>query len=515
MGLRFCGENAQVINERGRIDAIGGPNVRAGPRCRLIFAVVASMSMLAMAAFSPEVQSSPGLNSVVSASGASIPPGRQASPPGQSPTVWTGGGDFVVSCDDGNDSALDPEIAVAPPGSPTANSLHAVWHEYEESLGVTAIHYSMSKASEKGLKWSNDEPAEGDRTINGIFNGQNATNASVAVDVQGYVHVVWCQQFNPGVATYEAFYKRSMDNGQSWGPDVRISYRKNGGLDAHQPFAPKMAVSNDYLGQKILHVVWAETDPQTTHSEVYYSRSYDNGNTWSGASDDALISGTNSAEPAYDPDVSVGGSSDLVHVVWSQFNPSSASSEVFYTRSTNAGAGTWAAEDPVSYSPTTPDDRNVGRAKVASVGSSVLTIWDQPIPTSGQYGEICISMSTNAGGAGTWNGANSDIPISFHDPNGTWGVDFGSLDVVAGLGGAAYAVWTEFDEHSPFGSSEICYSMSHTPADPLSWTGRSEQAFRRPGELRREDPAAGRVERAQRRRLGKGGGEPGRPVQRF
>ena len=389
-----------------------------------------------------------------------------------SPDRWTVAGDFVVSCDDGNDSALAPDIAAVPLGSPWSGSLHAVWHEYEEGpYYATTIHYSMSKQDERGLKWSNDEPAEGDRTISEPIPNMDAENASVAVDIQGYVHVVWCQQLTSSPNTYEAFYRMSYNNGLDWTAQQRISYRKNGGYDSHEPFAPKIDISDNYLGQKVIHVVWSELDPQTTRMEVMYSRSADGGNTWTGTSQETPISSTSSEEWATDPDISVGGNAELVHVVWSQLSTISWSSEVYYTRSTTAGASTWTTENAVSFAPSTPDDRSVGRARVTSVGGLVMTIWDQPIQVSGQYSEICISVSTSAGGTGSWNGANSDIPISFHD--GNWGADPGSLDVIVGEIGTAYAVWTEYDETSPFGSSEIYYSMSTTPSVPASWSGRT------------------------------------------
>jgi hypothetical protein len=45
---------------------------------------------------------------------------------------------------------------------------------------------------------------------------------------------------------------------------------------------------------------------------------------------------------------------------------------------------------------------------------------------------------------------------------------------MAGVTGEGYAIWTELDETSPLGSSEIHYSMSPTPFIPTSWTGRNK-----------------------------------------
>lgn len=390
------------------------------------------------------------------------------------PNVWVED-DFIISYDDaGFQDASNPVIAVSPsvPTNPLwGNSIHAAWTEYDEIEELYTIHYSMSIPEDKGLEWSNDEVSEGDRTISGLFDGKNASNPSMIIDDMGIIHIVWCQEYFEDVfTTYEVHYSQSTDNGQSWSPEVLVSRWNHGGLDAPMEFFPKIEVSNDYMGQKILHVIWSEYTPDFMHSEIFYSISTDDGVSWSGTNEDSSIR-TDLTISAYDPDITVGGGIDeFVHITWSQESLISGTSEVYYTRSTDAGTGgIWDEEKVISNDQTGPGNLWIGLPKIATVGNSVYTIWDQPMETDGNS-EICISFS-NADGANDWSSINTDNTISFED---TSTADWGSLDLITDPNGAAYAIWTEYDESSPNGSTEIHFSMSHTPDVPTTWTGREK-----------------------------------------
>ncbi len=401
----------------------------------------------------------------------------------EQPRVWVDDGDFVISYDDDNDACPGfdsfPSIAVSPPGpsNPFGNSLHAVWHELGEDENYT-IHYSMSWPHEKGLAWSNDEASEGDRTINDVSVGWNATNPSMAIDDEGTIHLVWCQEMDgqigkgPVIPAWEVLYTWSTDNGQTWpNPNMLVSDFRMGGDDTDMYFFPEIAVTNDYVGLKVLHVVWSEYDPLLGQQEVFYKRS-EGGGLWLNREGafvvDVPISDTLSTDYAGNPDIAVGESGDqYVHVVWSQQGILvGGTSEIFYTRSIGAGStDQWSTENIISNEPGAPDNLGAGVPKIAAAGDNVYSIWDQPLAMGGPS-EICISSSDNAGATG-WSGDGADANISFGDGNT---VDWGSLDVVASPNGAAYATWTEWDG----GSCEIHYSMSQTPDDPISWSGCQE-----------------------------------------
>ena len=392
------------------------------------------------------------------------------------PNVWVDD-DFIISYDDdGLQDASAPVIAVSPsvPSNPVwGNSVHAAWTEWDEVEELDTIHYSMSLPEERGQQWSNDEASEGDRTISGLFDGKNASNPSMIIDDMGHIHIVWCQEyFETGMisSNYEVHYSQSMDNGQTWSPEVLVSKWNHGGLDAPMEFFPKIEVSNDYMGQKILHVIWSEYTPDWMHSEMFYSTSTDGGISWSGVNENNTIR-ADLAVSAYDPDITVSGPIDeYVHISWSQESPNSGTSEIYYTRSTDAGTGgTWDQEKVISNDLTGPENLWVGIPKIATTGNSVFTIWDQPLTTDGKN-EICISFS-NDNGTDDWSSIDTDNVISFEDDSAA---DWGSLDLITDPTGAAYAIWTEYDENSPDGSTEIHFSMSQTPDVPATWTGRQD-----------------------------------------
>jgi hypothetical protein len=78
------------------------------------------------------------------------------------------------------------------------------------------------------------------------------------------VHVVWWDSKNNGSAIY---YKRSTDAGVTWGADTRLS-----GTPGHADF-PAIAVSGNTV-----HLVFRDT--RTGHNLSYYKRSLDGGSTW-------------------------------------------------------------------------------------------------------------------------------------------------------------------------------------------------------------------------------------------
>jgi hypothetical protein len=78
------------------------------------------------------------------------------------------------------------------------------------------------------------------------------------------VHVLWCDNQNRGNAVY---YKRSVDGGTTWGADTRLS-----AVPGHSDF-PSIAISGSTL-----HVVFR--DNRSGSNVSYYKRSLDGGNTW-------------------------------------------------------------------------------------------------------------------------------------------------------------------------------------------------------------------------------------------
>ena len=395
-------------------------------------------------------------------------PGIESQLPAPETRAWADD-EFVISYDEaGFYNATRPDIAVAPPGSPFEGSVHSVWAELNNSVDdpYVEIHYSMSEASEGGFQWSNDDAAEEDRIISqdytteakGPANPGDATTPSITIDPQGWIHVVWVEQYPDW--TYEVHYSRSEDNGKTWTGfdgtgDTVITERT--GEDSWWINQPRIAVTSVPL---VIHVVWDEVPFSGDTQESWYARSVDQGGTWSLPVQISDPSGA--GEPgAFEPDIATSGPlGEIVHVVWTQDSLLTGTSEVFYQRSMNAGQD-WGLERTISFE--VSDGSFAYRARLATADDDIHVIWDQ---TSAGPSEIFYSGSFDGGDS--WTGEGLDTQISFADgSDAMW-------PTVAAWGGPipeVHVAWVELDELSPLSTQEIHYSMTNDPLDPLSWTG--------------------------------------------
>ncbi len=390
------------------------------------------------------------------------------------PRGWVNG-EYIISCDDGDFDANTPEVAIAPPGTPWAGSMHAVWSELNNSVNepFLEIHYSKSEAMDAGRAWSNDGVSEGDRLISQDFlpsssnpgNPGNASKPAIAIDMMGWIHVVWVEQYPD--STYEIHYSRSQDNGQTWTAhdqretygDILVSSRN--GYNAAWIDRVKIAVTDSPL---TIHVVWNEVSPVGESTEIWYARSTNQGNIWT---QPVQISMPNppTAPGAHSPDIAVSGpGNSIVHVVWTQdieIMPGLWASDVYYTRSPSNGMS-WEPERHISQ---LLPETYASEAQIDALGSNLHVIWQQWSMTGNR--EVYYSGSQNDGI--TWSGDFEDIIISF--PDGHEASDPVISSCIGLQGPEVHAVWVEKDETSPYGTDEILYSMSNNPLEPLSWTG--------------------------------------------
>jgi len=112
-------------------------------------------------------------------------------------------------------------------------------------------------------------------------------NPSCAIDGNGYVYLVWNDtRDNPAPEKREVYFKRSLDGGRTWEPDMRLTEDPaNGSADS--------SIAVDVNGH--VHVVWH--DDRSGSWEIYYKESPDRGVTW--GPDIQLTSRPN---PDYDPE---------------------------------------------------------------------------------------------------------------------------------------------------------------------------------------------------------------------
>jgi len=147
----------------------------------------------------------------------------------------------------------------------------------------------------------------------------------VQVDSAGVVHVVY---YSTKIATdnRELYYTRSFDYGVTFETPVRITDAVN---DSR---IPKLAVGP---GDSI-NVAWHDDRLANNSYDIYYKRSDDGGDTWGLDVNVANMSGS-SEEVA----ISVGGDG-VIHVTWERAAGGWNSSNVFYSRSVDDGL-TWSA----------------------------------------------------------------------------------------------------------------------------------------------------------------------------
>lgn len=134
------------------------------------------------------------------------------------------------------------------------------------------------------------------------------------------VHVAW---YDSTAGNWEIYYKRSTDNGASWGADSRQT--NNSGESQW----PAIAVSGSTV-----HLTWVENRTGGTYS-IYYKRSTNGGTTW--GSETAL---TKKNFDNSNPQLAVNGS--IVHLVYRNLS-NSTSYDIVYNTSVNGGAA-WGSE---------------------------------------------------------------------------------------------------------------------------------------------------------------------------
>ncbi|MFA7362072.1 MAG: T9SS type A sorting domain-containing protein [Candidatus Kapaibacterium sp.] len=269
------------------------------------------------------------------------------------------GTNWGISTRISNDSSKASDPVVCTSGS----FVHVAF--VDERHGLSEIYYKQS--NNEGTTWGPD--------IRLTNNGALSYYPSIYATGQT-VHITW---FDSRTGRYNIFYKRSTDNGITWGNDLQLtnssgeardSYITSNGsfvcivwvdtrdfnkeiyckksTDGGQTWSDDIRLTNfnsDSVGPTLsvngsfIHIAWA--DRRDNHTEIYYKNSTDSGLSWS---IDTRM--TNLFSDKQSPNIAVSG--NIVHLVWQQctlgiFNP-----EIQYTRSTNNGM-TWDTGTRLTY----------------------------------------------------------------------------------------------------------------------------------------------------------------------
>jgi hypothetical protein len=230
------------------------------------------------------------------------------------------------------------------------NTVHVVWEDNRD--GNYEIYYKRS--IDGGVSWGADTRLTND----------SAASQFLSVSVSGSaVHIVWHDNRD---GNNEIYYKRSTDDGVSWGADTRLT---NNSGDSQFPSAS--------VSDSSVHVVW--NDLRDGNSEIYSKRSTNGGVNW-GA--DARL--TDNAAVSQFPSVSVSGSA--VNVVW--HDNRDGNYEIYYKHSTDGGVS-WGADTRLT------NNSAVSRYPSAAISNSVLHVqWHDN--RDGNY-EVYYKRSTDGG----------------------------------------------------------------------------------------------------------------------
>ena len=257
-------------------------------------------------------------------------------------------------------------------------------------------------------------------------NAEHSYSPAIAVS-ESNVHVVWDDYSLGGDG--EIFYKRSMDNGNTWSWQ-RLSSNDGGSLWA------SIAVSGSNI-----HVVWHDfTLGGFFNPEIFYKRSTNNGASWS------WQRLSNNSGFSLEPAIAVWGSN--VHVVWQDYT--FGNHEIFYKRSTDGGY-TW------RWQRLSNNTEWSGHPAIAVSGSNVHVVWADD--TLGGNREIFYKRSMDNGATWHWQRLSNNAGSS-------------SYPAIAVDGSNVHVVWTD----KTFGNYEIFYKRSTDGGQTWTWKRLSNNA---------------------------------------
>lgn len=232
------------------------------------------------------------------------------------------------------------------PEIPITDSAHVQY----PSISVSAqfVHVAVSALTEIYYVRSTDGGQSWNNKVQLTLDTNIVNRGPVSIAASGSnVHTVWRDDRN-GNGNGEIYYKRSSDNGASWGPDVRLT------VDTMMSQFPTLAVNGSTV-----HVVWEDfRDDMLGGWEIYYKRSLDGGTTWE---PDRRF--TENGSGSSDPTIAVNGSN--VYLIW---NDSEMGYGLHYNFSTDNGTS-WnnhnlITENAMPFFPS-----------VAVSGSAVHVVW--------------------------------------------------------------------------------------------------------------------------------------------
>ena len=216
--------------------------------------------------------------------------------------TFTHADEAVAAQSSGDVGAQGSEEVTAASGS----NRFVVW--YDSTPGNDDILFKRS--TDAGATWK--------ATVNLSTNPGSSKDPQIAVSGSN-VYVVW-EQHNSVANVDDTFFRRSTDNGATWGSKVKISANS---IDTDNVNLIQVAASGSSV-----YIVWVDAPAPF---EILIRRSTDGGATWK-----PVVNLSSNAGSSSSPRIAVSASN--VYVVWSDATPGNY--DIFLKRSTDNGA-TW------------------------------------------------------------------------------------------------------------------------------------------------------------------------------
>ncbi|TRZ71202.1 MAG: T9SS C-terminal target domain-containing protein [Bacteroidetes bacterium] len=294
----------------------------------------------------------------------------------------------------------------------SSETVHVVW--YDDRDGNTEIYYKRS--TDAGLTWEQDTRLTND----------DSTSIFPSIAVSGSLVLIAWDDDRDG--TNEIYSKRSIDGGNSWEADTRLTYT------AVNSQRPSIAISG-----LVVHVVWH--DLRDGIWAIYYKQSDNGGVSWG---DDTRL--TYYSSFSVSPSIAVSGS--VVHIAWRDYRDDN--DEIYYKRSTDGGLN-WGEETRLTNNSAAQD-----RPSISTSGSAVYIVW-----RDFRDGNHQIYYKRSPDGGLTWE-ADTRLTNSY---------DNAQSPSIAAFGSDVHVVW--YDDRDI--NEEIFYKQSED--EGLTWGADTRLTF--------------------------------------
>lgn len=233
---------------------------------------------------------------------------------------------------------------------------------------------------------------------------------------------------------HEIYFKRSLDGGNTWSNDKRLTVHQTGTDEA-----PSIIAN----GSK-LHVVWTEsTGGSPSTMETMYMNSTDRGGTWSS---DVMLSSDNDYHSIFSGPEGFAVEGNNLYVVWKDLRHLDGG-EIYYRKSNNSGLS-WETETRLI------NDPNVqGVPAIGAEGDFISVVWGDTRDYPTTYAEIYNVNSTDSGE--NWSPEVRLTNIQAY---------VGQPDIMVG-DGYQHLVW--FDNRTADNEDEVYYKRNPDFASPI------------------------------------------------